>query len=313
MAEPLQDAPTSSDAAAKTSRDAFVRNTLARLATAAVGIPVLLWMLYGAPRWLFPVFCLLAIARAAHELFRMMMRETPLLYAWGLSASILLASSHLGALLAGIGDPDVSPMIAAVLGDAPRAALWLGVGSTLVVTASSVLIPLVHPEPNDRAGLRLAWLVAGPFYVGALLAAVPALFLLAGGTWVVLAMALAWGSDTGAYFAGRFFGRHKLAPSISPSKTVEGALGGLAASIGFAVLGAMFFLPSLPLAHAIALAIVANVLGQAGDLVESLIKRSTGVKDSGSILPGHGGLLDRIDALMFTATTSFVYVLATGP
>ncbi len=77
----------------------------------------------------------------------------------------------------------------------------------------------------------------------------------------------------------------------------------------FAVIGSLFFLPDLPLLHAVPLAIVANVLGQAGDLVESLIKRSTGVKDSGSIPPGHGGLLDRIDALLFTAVSCLVYVL----
>jgi phosphatidate cytidylyltransferase len=123
-------------------------------------------------------------------------------------------------------------------------------------------------------------------------------------------MGLAWGSDTGAYFAGRFFGKHKLAPRVSPSKTIEGAVGGMAASILVAVIWQVVWLHNeLPLWHAVVLAAIANVFGQSGDLVESLIKRSTGVKDSGSILPGHGGLLDRIDALMFTATACLLYCL----
>ncbi|MFO0712844.1 MAG: phosphatidate cytidylyltransferase [Sandaracinus sp.] len=312
MAEPTPTDPPPAAAKTKPS-DSFVKNTLARLATAAVGIPILLWMLYWAPWWVFPAFCLLAIVRAAHELLRMTMVGTPLLYGWGLVASVSLALASLATLLAGTNLPEHGALFVAL--GVPEGGAY-GVALTTLatitaVTAISVLLPLAHPEPNDRAGLRLAWLVAGPMYVGLLLAAIPGLFLVSNGTWVVLSMALAWGSDTGAYFAGRFFGKHKLAPTISPAKTVEGAIGGLVASVFFAVIGSVFFLPDLPLLHAVPLAIVANVLGQAGDLVESLIKRSTGVKDSGSILPGHGGLLDRIDALLFTAVSCLVYVLLT--
>jgi phosphatidate cytidylyltransferase len=315
MADPTPHEPAPHDPPAepakKPANDSFVRNTLARLATAAIGIPILLWMLYWAPWWVFPGFCLLAILRASHELLRMTMVGTPLLYGWGMFAGLALASANLAALLAGTNLPEHSALFVAlgVPADGAYGIALAAVASTSVITAISVLLPLAHPEPNDRAGVRLAWLVAGPMYVGVLLAAIPGLFLVADGTWVVLSMALAWGSDTGAYFAGRFFGKRKLAPSISPAKTVEGAIGGLLSSVFFAVIGSLFFLPDLPLAHAVPLAIVANVLGQSGDLVESLIKRSTGVKDSGSILPGHGGLLDRIDALMFTALSCLVYCL----
>lgn len=313
MADPNPTEPAAPEAAKKQSSDAFVRNTLARLATAVIGIPILLWMLYWAPWWVFPAFCLLAILRASHELFRMTMVGTSLLYGWGMLASLLLAVAQLAALLAGTNLPEQAAIfdlfgVERAAGTAYAIAM-VAIGVTTLVTAISVLLPLVYPEPNDKAGVRLAWLVAGPMYVGVLLAAIPGLFLTSGGTWVVLSMALAWGSDTGAYFAGRFFGKHKLAPSISPAKTVEGAIGGLLSSIFFAVIGSVFFLSDLPIAHAVVLAIVANVLGQSGDLVESLIKRSTGVKDSGAILPGHGGLLDRIDALMFTATACLLYGL----
>ncbi|MEZ4288054.1 MAG: phosphatidate cytidylyltransferase, partial [Polyangiales bacterium] len=123
----------------------------------------------------------------------------------------------------------------------------------------------------------------------------------------LLSMCLAWMSDTTAYFTGRAFGKHKLYPSLSPKKTVEGAIGGLLGSVGASVLAHFTFLPQLPLLSGVALAIVAGCLGQCGDLFESLIKRSTGVKDSGKILPGHGGLLDRVDALMFTASTTWVF------
>jgi len=96
---------------------------------------------------------------------------------------------------------------------------------------------------------------------------------------------------------------------VSPKKTIEGSIGGLAGSVVGAVVASYWYLPELPIEHAVPLALVAGALGQAGDLCESLIKRSCGVKDSGSIVPGHGGILDRIDALMFTAAAAWVYAV----
>jgi phosphatidate cytidylyltransferase len=126
------------------------------------------------------------------------------------------------------------------------------------------------------------------------------------GAWVFLTMALAWGSDTAAYFVGRKFGKTKLAPRISPKKTLEGSAGGLAASV-LGALAMSFFLPGLSPIDAIALGILAGAAGQAGDLLVSVLKRSSGVKDSGGILPGHGGILDRVDALAFTAPATWAY------
>jgi phosphatidate cytidylyltransferase len=130
-----------------------------------------------------------------------------------------------------------------------------------------------------------------------------------GPSFVLLSLMLAWMSDTGGYFAGRFLGRHKLYEAVSPKKTVEGALGGLAGSVGGALLGSFLYLRSLPVPHAIALGLLGGALGQLGDLGESLVKRSVGVKDSGGVVPGHGGILDRVDALLVTATLCFLYVL----
>jgi phosphatidate cytidylyltransferase len=159
----------------------------------------------------------------------------------------------------------------------------------------------------------MAWMVAGPLYLGAMISPVAALHALPhGGQWVVLSMMLAWFADTGGYFAGRFLGGKliatKMAPNISPKKTWEGAGGGVAGALLGSLVAHFWYLPELPLLGAIGLALVAGPLGILGDLVESLIKRSTGTKDSGWIVPGHGGLIDRIDALMFTASATLLYV-----
>lgn len=270
----------------------FVRNTLARFATAAIGIPILLYLMFWAPWWGFQVLVALCIARAAHELFRMTMHGAPPLHAWGVIATLGVSSALIFA-------PDrADVMVSTIVG----------------VTALGTLVGLLRPEPHDAAGVRTAWLIAGPLYVGGMLSTIGALHRLPhGGEWVLLAMWVAWSSDTGAYFAGRFLGKTKLYPKVSPSKTVEGSIGGLAAALTGGLAAHFWFMPSLPLVDALVLALVAGALGQLGDLVESLIKRSTGIKDSGSILPGHGGLLDRVDALMFTGAACLAYNLWIAP
>jgi phosphatidate cytidylyltransferase len=130
------------------------------------------------------------------------------------------------------------------------------------------------------------------------------------GPWLLLfALVITWAGDTAAYFAGRAFGRHLLAPHLSPNKTWEGSLAGLAASI---VVGAVFqrWLHA-PLAFLIGMAVAGNVAGQVGDLLESAYKRSAGVKDSGALLPGHGGVLDRIDALILAFPVVWYYWILT--
>lgn len=115
------------------------------------------------------------------------------------------------------------------------------------------------------------------------------------------------GSDAGAYYTGRLLGRHKLAPKISPGKTWEGAVGGMAASLLMAVAAYYWFFPELPLKAALPLAAVMNLLGVLGDLTESAIKRGAGAKDAAQILPGHGGLLDRLDSLLFNAPVIYYF------
>jgi phosphatidate cytidylyltransferase len=126
-----------------------------------------------------------------------------------------------------------------------------------------------------------------------------------GSLWVTLSIAVTFVCDTGAYFAGRSLGRHKLAPAISPGKTVEGGVGGLVASLGFTFLARATFFPALTVRDCILVGLAAGILGPIGDLTESLLKRSAGVKDSGNLIPGHGGMLDRIDAVLFVG--AYVY------
>jgi phosphatidate cytidylyltransferase len=285
-AAPDTEPPTTASPDEKKKSDStFVRNTLARLGTAVIGIPILLYLMFWAPWWGFQIVVVLAIARAAHELMRITMHGVPLLHAWGVIATVAVSEVMIHA-------PTGDAMLALVLG----------------VAAIGTLAGLVAPEPHEAAGVRVAWLIAGPLYVGVLLGTIGKLHTLEhGGAWVLLAMWLAWASDTGGYFAGRYFGKTKLYPAVSPSKTVQGSIGGLLGSLTGGLAAHFWFLPTLPLLDAVVLALAAGALGQMGDLVESLIKRSTKVKDSGHILPGHGGLLDRVDALMFTGTACLIY------
>ena len=115
------------------------------------------------------------------------------------------------------------------------------------------------------------------------------------------------GSDTGAYYTGRALGRHKLAPNISPGKTWEGALGGMAASLLMGALAHFWFFRELDLRAALPLAAAMNILGVLGDLTESALKRGAGAKDAAQILPGHGGLLDRLDSLLFNAPVIYYF------
>ena len=183
-----------------------------------------------------------------------------------------------------------------------------------LLLTSAVVIPLIGllmRRQKEGAFNSWVWTVAGILYVGWLLSHLVALRGLDDGrNWVFFILFVTWASDTFAFFVGRKFGRHKLAPSISPGKTWEGAAGGVGAAV---VMSILFFTPTpflLPLIswQIISLAVLVSIFGQLGDLVESLLKRNTGVKDSGSLMPGHGGVLDRIDSLVFAGVVVYYVV-----
>ena len=260
-------------------------NLVVRLLTAAVGIPIILWMLFGLPTVVFSTFSLLVAAVGGSELAGMALNGQRPLQVW-----LVLATVAVTFVLNFF--PNAEALVALLFG----------------IVLGGALAILLRPDPIAAAGGRMAWMIAGPFYVGGAVAAIAKLHHFDNGAmWVVIAMALAWGSDTGGYFAGKAFGRHKLYEKISPKKTIEGSIGGLTAIVAMALVMRTFWMPELSVVHAIVLALVAGAVGQAGDLCVSVVKRSTGVKDSGFIIPGHGGLLDRIDALMFTAIVTLLY------
>ena len=183
----------------------------------------------------------------------------------------------------------------------------------LLLTSAVILslIWLLLRRQKEGAFIGWAWTIAGILYVGWLLSYLVALRGLdAGRDWVFFALFTTFGSDTAAFFAGRALGRHHLAPSISPGKTWEGAIAGVFGAIIVSLL--LVALLSLPLGYgqAILLGLIVSTFGQLGDLVESLLKRNMGVKESGKLIPGHGGVLDRMDSIVFAGIVVYYCVLA---
>ena len=184
----------------------------------------------------------------------------------------------------------------------------------LLITSAIVLplIGLLTRRQKEGAFTSWVWTIAGILYIGWLLSHLVALRGLdSGRNWVFLVLFVTWVSDTAAFLIGRRFGRHKLAPAISPVKTWEGTIGGICGGIAVSIL---FFAPTsfqLPLTpwQAILLGALTSILGQVGDLVESLLKRNLGVKDSGKLMPGHGGILDRIDSLILAGIVVYYYAI----
>lgn len=262
-------------------------STALRFLSALPLIPFTLWLMFGAPKWGFQAFGLLWITICGHELMAMTIPESRVARVWGTLATTALAAAILYA-------PSQNALFSALL----------------LLSVGALFVALLAPHPIPDASRRMGWLLAGPIYVGATLACLASVHRYEyGGAWVLLSMFMAFLSDTGAYFAGRAFGRHKLYAELSPKKTVEGAIGGLFTSaLGAVVLQQTLLAGVLPLVDAIVLALVGTAFGQAGDLLESLLKRSCKVKDSGKIMPGHGGLLDRSDALIFTGMATWMYV-----
>ncbi len=131
--------------------------------------------------------------------------------------------------------------------------------------------------------------------------------------WLLFALALNWAGDTAAYYVGRAIGRHKLAPRVSPGKSWEGAVASLVAATGFAYACLHYFIPAVPPAHALLFGAAGNIAGQIGDLAESALKRGARVKDSGNMLPGHGGWLDRVDSALFALPVLYGLLLYLYP
>ena len=167
---------------------------------------------------------------------------------------------------------------------------------------------LFAKEPLQEAMTALAVTVFGLMYVSWLFLHLTLLRGLPHGKqYVFYLLILVWAGDSGAYYVGKSLGKHPLSPVISPKKTIEGAIGGTAATLLASIIAKYTFLPQMSMLHAVTLGLLLAVVAQIGDLCESLLKRSVNIKDSGTLLPGHGGILDRVDGLIFAAPVLYYY------
>jgi phosphatidate cytidylyltransferase len=268
-------------------------NLTLRLGSALVVIPPLLFLLFQGPAWGFFALVLVASALAARELFRMTHPGDPV------------------SQVVGVTSTAATTIVVYQFPDEPRVLVTL----LLAVPLLGMLLPLWRLGQIATAALRMTAGAAGPLYVGATLATLALMRrdFDSGASWVLLTLMFAWLADTGGYFFGRFLGRTPLYPAVSPKKTRAGFIGALAGAAASTVIAHIGFLPELPLGSGLVLAVLAGALGQLGDLVESLLKRSTGIKDSGSLVPGHGGVLDRVDALLVVGPLVYLFWLWTAP
>ena len=191
---------------------------------------------------------------------------------------------------------------------------WLDINLVLCVAiVLPFLIEIIRREP-DSALLNVSSALLGTLYAGWLFGR--HLLLLRqmpnGAHLIFFLMGVAWSGDIGAYLIGRKFGKHKIIPAISPGKSLEGYIAGIAFSCVTALALCNWLLPDVKLFHAIILGTGLTIVGQIGDLAESLLKRGANVKDSGSLMPGHGGILDRCDSLIFITPALYYYVRLMG-
>jgi len=181
----------------------------------------------------------------------------------------------------------------------------------LIVLAAILALTLALRDELAKSLPRAALLLMGVVYVfGCWKSALP--LREASPHWLMYGLLVNWTGDIGAYYVGRNLGRRKLAPRISPQKTWEGAMGSLATSVLIAGAYLMYFIPSVGWPQIIGLTLVANAAGQVGDLAESAMKRGASVKDSGAILPGHGGFLDRVDSTLLSLPVIYAYLQLTA-
>jgi phosphatidate cytidylyltransferase len=267
-------------------------NLTLRLGTAAVVVPPLLYLMYLGPSAGFFVAVLVAATLAARELFRMTHPGDAISQVVCVSLTLAAASAVY------------------LCADDPRVLLT----AFLAIPLIGILLPLFRLGDIATAGLRMTAGAAGPIFVGATLATLALLRrdFTSGPSWVLLALMFAWLADTGGYFFGRFLGKTPLYPAVSPKKTRAGFVGALVGACVGTLIAHFWYLPELDLARGLPLAVVAGAAGQLGDLAESLLKRSTGIKDSGSLVPGHGGMLDRVDALLVVGPLVYLFAAWTA-
>jgi phosphatidate cytidylyltransferase len=268
-----------------------VRDHLGRVITAVVLLPVLYFIVRYGPFYIFFLLVAGGILIGQYEFYRFYYHQNhSTRFLLGLILGFLLALSFYLKLI--YAAPNLPILVLTLI--------------LLCVTLFSLFtVREIKTALSDTAVMLL-----GVMYVSFLLSHLLLLRDLPQSQWFILfVLGITWVCDAGAYYVGKLMGRHPLSPRISPKKTVEGAVGGLLFSL-LGSLGAMFwFLPGFSVADSVLVGFLLGVAGQLGDLVESLWKRSAGVKDSSALLMAQGGLLDKVDSLIFTAPVFYYYLI----
>lgn len=256
---------------------------LKRIITTLIATPLLIAIIWYGPRSVFLLVILATVAISLLEYYALAGKtdlSLPVYFGILLGSLIVLSSYNFS-----------FPYILAVL---------------FLVTALSLAYYLFNYEPHPKVIYSMGVFITGLVYVAFFLSHLVLIRHLAmGRIWILFLLAVVFAGDAGAYCVGVLLGRHKLYPRVSPGKTIEGAIGGLAASIGAAYLMSIYFFPWITVRQVIFLALSLGITAQIGDLVESMFKRSAQVKDSGKLFPGHGGMLDRIDGVILAAPVLF--------
>lgn len=267
---------------------------LRRVASTVVLVPLFAWVVVAAPVWVFHLLVVATSGAAVWELARMFEQARRPVYKW---LGVALAAAVTGAFASASATPGAVPAY-------PTLAIALAIGLVVSAPVWSGAPPSTEAPANTLLGIT---------YVGWLLGFTILLHGLPQGPWFVLfLMGVTWAGETAAYVVGSLIGRRRLAPTLSPGKTLEGSAAQIVASVLAAVLLERWLLPGCGHAFALAAGGLIGVVGQIGDLAESAIKRSVGTKDTSQIIPGHGGVLDRIDSLLFNIPMFYGYIAVMG-
>ena len=262
---------------------------LKRVLTGIIAFPILVFVIGFAPRWLFYFLIYIISILGLNEYYNVTSSDQPKFVKW---------SSYIITLLLFLVIYMRQILLAPVV-----VILWAFV--------PMVFFMFTRPSPDQKNTAEISKAVLGQIYIALPLAMflyIDRFYPVNGAMWIFFLLTVIFANDTGAFYFGKLFGRHKLYPLISPNKTWEGSIGGLLTSF-FAAFVFLRIIIIHPVNIKIFLLVLSlSVIGQIGDLLESMLKRNHGIKDSGNIIPGHGGILDRLDSILFSIPVLYVYL-----
>jgi phosphatidate cytidylyltransferase len=264
-----------------------------RILTALIALPILLFTVWSSSPYYFVTLTAIAVLLALGEFY-------------SLAAKVRCKPQTITGFCAAL------VIIASFIFEEPL----LSAGALIGLTIVSLVVAVVRAGELKDSLVSVSATVFGVVYVALLAGCLAGVRMIPDSRFgtshlsskaLTMFFAIVMLTDTGAYYTGRTIGRHKLAPRVSPGKTIEGAVGGFVMAAVAGYLSKLVFFPEIPTAHCLILGAIIGVVGQIGDLAESLLKRGSNVKDSGNLLPGHGGMLDRIDSILFSAPVLYYY------